>query len=102
MIYLVKEETEYLLKLLEKQKVWWIRDSLIDKIKYDKETKLERGDCEHSFHEYMGEKQCCSKCGTIAEGMCVSWKMGNEIDPADYKMPKLIPAIPLFEPSPTG
>jgi hypothetical protein len=102
MIYLLPEEAKYLLRVLKTQTSWWIKDSLIDKIEYDQSTKKARGECEHVFHEYAGEKQCCAKCGLMEEGMCVEWRIGKAIDPEEYKMPKFLPRPTLFEPSPTG
>ena len=88
MIYLLPEETEYLLKLLEKQPAWWVKDSLTTKVEYDVQVKEERKKCNHIFHKYKGEKQCCSRCGGVSEGMGFSWIMEEEIDPKEYEIAK--------------
>ena len=85
MLILLPEETKYLLRVLKEQPEWWIKSSLIDKIEYDIKLKERMEVCDHEYHRYEGEKQCCSKCGNIAEGMGFSWTMKEPINPKDYE-----------------
>jgi len=80
MIYLTKEETTYLLKLLLPQHPNWVKDSIADKIKSDIAEKAEREFCEHTFGEYTCIKQMCTKCGLIGEGMGESWRLSKILD----------------------
>ena len=77
-IYLLPEETKYLKDLLEKQPKWWVKDKLIEKIEDDQFRRGEMAVCNHSKAEYVGEKTCCSKCGSFYEpGMKVTWQLQN-------------------------
>lgn len=76
MIYLLPEETKYLLDLLQKQPEWWGRDKLIEKIQDDKNEKTQRKYCKHIKGTYRGTKTCCAKCGGYYEGgMGVKWEL---------------------------
>ena len=88
MIYLLKEETTYLLKLLENQPPWWVKDKIIEKINHDVEEKENRKLCKHEFGEYEGKRVCCMKCGGYAEGMGSEWNLKKLVNPEKYKMPK--------------
>ena len=87
MINLAKEETNYLLRLLNGQARWWIRDKLIEKIEDDKREKEERSQCNHEYGKFKGERVCCIHCGGFGEGMGYSWELIKKVNPEKYKMP---------------
>ena len=77
MIALNDMEKEYLKKLLRDQSDWWVRDSLVKKIKCDDEEKDNRKLCKHEFGKYEGHKTCCTRCGGFGVGHGESWSLAE-------------------------
>lgn len=78
MIYLLPEETKYLLELLKKQPEFWVRDKIIEKLEDDVNEKERHEKCEHVKGAYTGTKTCCKKCGAYyEEGMGVKWMVDD-------------------------
>lgn len=78
-IYLDEQTRPYLERLINKQVEKSDKDFVAKRIKSALETDAARLDgiskCDHSFGKYIGEKDCCAKCGAFDVGMGESWTL---------------------------
>lgn len=80
MISFEELEKDYLIQLLNKQPENWIRDQVVLKIEYDDDRIETIRKCNHTFSKYLGQKECCSKCGAFDVGMGEKWEVLHEIE----------------------
>lgn len=62
---LTDEERKYLYETLNRQSVWWIRDSILAKVLDDDQNHFERDRCEHEWTNFESKEIACAKCGKI-------------------------------------
>jgi hypothetical protein len=78
-IYLDQQTRPYLEKLIATRQDF-IAKRIQETLKADHERLDGIHNCEHVFGKYLGEKECCTKCGTYDVGMGESWTLKETYD----------------------
>lgn len=82
MIYLDTTQNEHQLLIDAIEKAYmppWIKKSLIGRIQFDIDTMNARTTCEHSFSKYIGERECCTKCGGYDINHGETWMLADSM-----------------------
>jgi hypothetical protein len=96
-IFLDQQTRPYLESLIQKQvernSYDFIAKRLEGILQADSDRLEEIANCDHEFGKYIGNKECCTKCGGMAEGMGESWALGireqNRISKGHFASPEL-------------
>lgn len=82
-IYLDDQTRPYLERLIKKAVEHSEKDFVAGRLQKMLEGDRERlqgiTECKHKYAEYLGFKECCSKCGAFGIGMGEEWSFSNTL-----------------------
>lgn len=103
-IYLDEQTRPYLERLIKKAVEISDKDFVAKRLQgmlqSDKERLENIASCEHSFGEYIGQQQMCTKCLTHNVGMGTSWTFKKKLSKKEIE--KLRSSVEIQETARTG